>query len=1343
MVKYGLVNAFTCIGRHDTTDSSSFSRIANNVSFVTGVLTHTVTLDDDTEALVAYLAGPQGTVIGWSQGLLLPQCPGGITGTNQPNTGTCSYNTFDPQSRWGTRRSDTAGSVASAPSFHSSADAYWRQFSSLVKLSSADQPNAAWSLRQQTPAFETFVSACAAADCSGAKPIQNFYSPVSWLPPIIEVAVTAKTRNSVLDSTHPPGKGWYGPVSAAFPATTPPLSLQTFDYDGFLTAVYNPAFDGSTRQNFSAEVFTGTSEGPLMACFGGSLAGKVCSASSDCGSGGSCRASWQSQVCLGGPWAGQSCSDQTPAAGACGANGTCASNWNFGRLVFDFDRNLYNGAGAFFKFDFSWLDPATVAAVQAADRNLTVPLWPRRFTQHVLGTVDQPFIDVDNPNAAGGVDARGDHIRYPRASGPGLWWSSGGSAYSQLIFSSFGCDAGSANQPPQFVASLLALPQSRAPPQTSFSCYWNKPCTVTVYAADFALSADGVDSGVVSSDRVGIELAVGSSQAENDSQLTEVDANGVPVNPSITGCTGPLAGLSGSGTGKRGCRLTIGISATNPAGDIGKILVKCFTAFDTAGGSAAWTTGGARTCRSLPLCVKVRIEGQPPAFVAPTPGFDSAGLPAPPYSRDDFGQYVSGRTDVPACLGYPVSLVLAAVDPDGQNTRIFAYDPDVDQGLYGAAAYPYLAEGGRYNPDFFQGQLGAGFPPECGPLVGYGAQRAGNNSQQTSIAAMLPVGGVKSVMSAYLDQVQSYPNGTSQAIVFSPSLALRNGAALRSAASCGPQGTGSAFPSCGEVQVNMDQVVCAFAYDDSRRQTGRWAGARDPNGDDVPSWRRDHSNGDYASPQHCWRVTMQAPPAFVSDAAGGCSPGQCYATPFAADWLAGLLGPGGPQGSWRHLRVAVGAPFSVTLIAQDPNAQDAVAITILQDTGVPLNTRVGQSTCLARGAGRGMCASVDATDPATYLSSDLREGLNTAAPSPCSRASLTLSWTPGPLEAGMSFRVCAVARDDSVACSGIAAGSTGRGWYGSPLCYVLEVVRADVFWVNAYDSFNSAEAYVGCRGVLQATAADRSDNPLASRPGTGNYPLIVNVSGAMPPGAAPGPFVGPATTASQSVVWLPQHGSEGLRYQVCFTVSDTYSATLGVVLDGYCDSDSRACAVARLGSDCRGAQRCRPACSTLQVARCRYCVSPGDTLGAIMRRVALDSNWLRLWALNGNEDMETNALGVVDPDRLSQATVAPVSVVSARALVSDGLPVPMARPLPNPQFLGGGVIVNISAEADAGADPQGPGPATERRRVYVGVTYRVKVAAAPGYTMSLVSWFGMRLGPGPREHSRSMAGCVC
>ena len=124
-----------------------------------------------------------------------------------------------------------------------------------------------------------------------------------------------------------------------------------------------------------------------------------------------------------------------------------------------------------------------------------------------------------------------------------------------------------------------------------------------------------------------------------------MNALGEAYDASVPGCSGPISG--GARTGVRDCMLTLSTGSANPAQDIGKIFIKCFVAFDLSGGGAEWTKGQAKTCRSLPHCIKIQIDGRPPIFVAPTPGFDDLGQRVPPYSRDGMGRYVLDRTDVP------------------------------------------------------------------------------------------------------------------------------------------------------------------------------------------------------------------------------------------------------------------------------------------------------------------------------------------------------------------------------------------------------------------------------------------------------------------------------------------------------------------------------------------------------------------------------------------------------------------------------------------------------------------------------------------------------------------------
>ena len=159
----------------------------------------------------------------------------------------------------------------------------------------------------------------------------------------------------------------------------------------------------------------------------------------------------------------------------------------------------------------------------------------------------------------------------------------------------------------------------------------------------------------------------------------------------------------------------------------------------------------------MPMCFKIKISGRAPAFVAPTP------LDANSY--DDQGLLVEGRTDVPACQGHPIDLILAAADADeGDMVRIFVEDRDEDSGVASPHDLPLRngpAASGSFNLDFFNTST-LHFPAQCAgsgentTFRGYGAYRAGDNMLQHHILALgqtVP----KSVMSPYLPHLVFRP----------------------------------------------------------------------------------------------------------------------------------------------------------------------------------------------------------------------------------------------------------------------------------------------------------------------------------------------------------------------------------------------------------------------------------------------------------------------------------------------------------------------------------------------------------------------------------------------------------
>ena len=84
--------------------------------------------------------------------------------------------------------------------------------------------------------------------------------------------------------------------------------------------------------------------------------------------------------------------------------------------------------------------------------------------------------------------------------------------------------------------------------------------------------------------------------------------------------------------------------------DVGTFVVQCFVAVARRYPLADTTKD---SCYSAPLCLKIYIAGNPPVLVPPTP------LAA--NSANDFGVQIAGRTDVPACLNFPMQVRLPPV----------------------------------------------------------------------------------------------------------------------------------------------------------------------------------------------------------------------------------------------------------------------------------------------------------------------------------------------------------------------------------------------------------------------------------------------------------------------------------------------------------------------------------------------------------------------------------------------------------------------------------------------------------------------------------------------------------
>jgi hypothetical protein len=657
------------------------------------------------------------------------------------------------------------------------------------------------------------------------------------------------------------------------------------------------------------------------------------------------------------------------------------------------------------------------------------------------------------------------------------------------------------------------------------------------------------------------------------------------------------------------------------------------------------------TCRSLPMCLKIKISSRPPRFVEPTPLDEN--------SYADNGRLVKGRTDVAVCEGYPLDLTLAAEDPDSQDlVRIFVEDRDddsrvetlLDFALQGQDVRQENKSENTYNLDFFATNktMNLKFPAECAGANDqttfdlYAARRIGDNSKQNNIL-VLDDSQPKSVVSRYATHIE-YRKKPMLSIDYTLNISKRNGIVARKSSKAQAMSgdidaencydsrpsQSPALARCREKILNMDQVICALAYDNSRSRYRKWVGKTNPNSPSL-SWSvRDHSNGDTASPLHCWRLKLQSRPTFVTN-------WQMTDTPFSPDyWIEGWAGDttsgdpstssgGGDEREQRALLASINEQLSFSFVAQDPNPGDNVEILIPDDPGLPAGMKSSGTICLPRFGSAGTSAGGVGQGGAGMCKADDLGAIFLGEPTPlrqvsssCSKAQLLLTWIPFPDQANLEYKVCARARDSSTACHGKgppASEASSRGWFGEQQCVIIRVLGPAIEWVPDIAP-NELEAFVGCtvRFVVRAQDCSRSRAPstwmaTGSSPHTerclGNYDVNIESVGALPEGAVFYPISRPTGGLSERAVeWNPKRGTEGSVVTACFTARDAHLTQKPI--------DEQ--------------------CWSMTVQKCQYCLGSTDTLSILMKEYALDTNWLRVWLHNGNYGPSETSARVNNPD---------------------------------------------------------------------------------------------------------------
>eukprot|EP00960_Hanusia_phi_P067814 766710-Hanusia_phi.AAC.6 len=197
----------------------------NGVSMLKGYMEHTIQVDDDVVALVAWLAPRTGfDNLNRSTGLLLNGC--------STNSQPCFANEC---SLWRTPVQNGFGYEGSA--FHVDPqridDLYWANF---FFACSPTLPGVNC-LKRASPALETFVPLCSTLpnsdpwNCNTAR-INNWHSPIALFPDVITVATGAAIEQNSFKYTSIEG----GEISAPYAA----VEFPSYDLDDHLMTQYSP-----------------------------------------------------------------------------------------------------------------------------------------------------------------------------------------------------------------------------------------------------------------------------------------------------------------------------------------------------------------------------------------------------------------------------------------------------------------------------------------------------------------------------------------------------------------------------------------------------------------------------------------------------------------------------------------------------------------------------------------------------------------------------------------------------------------------------------------------------------------------------------------------------------------------------------------------------------------------------------------------------------------------------------------------------------------------------------------------------------------------------------------------
>jgi hypothetical protein len=376
----------------------------------------------------------------------------------------------------------------------------------------------------------------------------NYNSPVQAFPLVVQASTFRNT------SRHPVSKAPHAPM---------------------YFRAYDP--DGQTMTDLFA---TTLPDSQNVRCFFGSMDTLSLRAGS---AEGEDRETWPSRLCLSSKRSSEGAEtclvDEDCVSSHWDEEVSCSSTWSGCREYRD--ASSEGISGNVIKFDFA----SNLDAARAS------------FTQHFAVTLDFPVTRHE-------VFGSHDELEHP------LSWAT--SAAASMVFAVFACDPGTRNQPPVFVTGKQSTDTQV---RSEYTCPPVGPCEIELYVRDFDAAewfhrrGNSSDEAMQESrDQISIEAAVGFQRFEYDSLL---QADGSPcAGFGSLQCIYRLSVDEKAGGLDSGIRYPVELDPSTremPASARmeGDVFVRCFTAVDLHPISAAPEK---QTCRSEPLCIKIRIE---------------------------------------------------------------------------------------------------------------------------------------------------------------------------------------------------------------------------------------------------------------------------------------------------------------------------------------------------------------------------------------------------------------------------------------------------------------------------------------------------------------------------------------------------------------------------------------------------------------------------------------------------------------------------------------------------------------------------------------------------------------